>query len=484
MTKYVKLLLLFVTLVPLGVVGYFVAPVARATPSAPAYKLVAVKQGAIVSKVTAPGSISFSLSASITARTTGVLQQLKVTIGDKVKAGQVIAQLDTSALSGTVTQLQYNLAQAEAKLALAQKPYSDEDIAQARAAVRSAEVGAQNAEQNLQVAQLMATITPQDIENMWFQAQWYQNYYTTTLAALIADGKSEKEIAAHKDLQAGYNQWQMYQKAYEDKGIGIIKQEVTLRSVRNAVDQAQESLRLARNKLATVLAGANSADVQLSQRAVEAAQAALEAALAQQKAATIVAPFDGTVISVPTLGPGDSVSGSTVMATIADLTKMQVDALVNEIDVGKIAPRQAAKIRVDAFAGKMFTGAIVRIATTATVQQGVTAYATTVLIDKSDELLKQGMTASIEVVVGQRENVLVVLNEALQSGPGTSKSVKVPDSAGGFTTRAVTVGLSDDKNTEIVEGLQAGEQVAIVTVAATNDTKAKQPQPPGPQPGK
>ncbi|MDZ7268793.1 MAG: efflux RND transporter periplasmic adaptor subunit [candidate division KSB1 bacterium] len=110
----------------------------------------------------------------------------------------------------------------------------------------------------------------------------------------------------------------------------------------------------------------------------------------------------------------NSVSGGTLIATVANLDSMYVFAEVDEIDVGQVQIGQPARVVPDAFPERVYHGRVLRIAPLATVEQNVTTFNVTVIVSNTDGRLKAGMNATVDITVADRENVLLVPKEALK----------------------------------------------------------------------
>lgn len=119
----------------------------------------------------------------------------------------------------------------------------------------------------------------------------------------------------------------------------------------------------------------------------------------------------GTVISSPT----HDVTGGTAMFTMANLDTVQVQALVDETDIGKVQPGMPVTITVDAYPNRPFTGTVLKIEPQATVNQNVTMFAVDVNIINPGHLLKPGMNTEVAVHIGDRTNVLAIPNAALRT---------------------------------------------------------------------
>ena len=175
-------------------------------------------------------------------------------------------------------------------------------------------------------------------------------------------------------------------------------------------------------------------DLDAAKIAVDAADASLKSSQAQvtQAAATvnqnevnlqhtvITAPIDGIVIQ-RSVDVGQTVAASmqapTLFIIAADLTKMQVNANIDEADVGRIRPGQTVTFHVDAYPTEEFEGTVAQIRLQPVVVQNVTTYGTIINVPNNDLKLKPGMTANLKVQIARRSDVLRVPNAALRFRP-------------------------------------------------------------------
>ncbi len=129
----------------------------------------------------------------------------------------------------------------------------------------------------------------------------------------------------------------------------------------------------------------------------------------------------GTVISSPTTDVG----GGTVLFKMANLDTVQIRALVDETDIGKVSPGLLSTITVDAYPNRPFEGSVLKIEPQATVQQNVTMFNVLVRIPNPNHLLKPGMNTEVEIHVGQRQNVLAIPNAALRTQRDVGSAAQV-----------------------------------------------------------
>lgn len=213
----------------------------------------------------------------------------------------------------------------------------------------------------------------------------------------------------------------------------------------------------------------------------------------------IVAPIDGMILS-RAVDPGQTVAASMsapVLFVIAEnLERMELKAAIDEADIGSIAIGQNARFTVDAFPGRRFDAAISDIAYAAATTEGVVTYEARLVVDNEDLLLRPGMTATVNVVTRQADDVITVPVAAFRFSPpppdqsgGQSFSLQslfMPRMGGGRgggrfagrggdagralwvltdtgepERRTVEVGASDGEQTEILSGLEEGERVIL-----------------------
>jgi HlyD family secretion protein len=208
--------------------------------------------------------------------------------------------------------------------------------------------------------------------------------------------------------------------------------EANLERQKAAVEDATTKLTRARE-----LANRNllpKADLDAADATAKQAQAQLksmESQIVQAKAAVnkaqvdldhtiITAPIDGIVIS-RNVDKGQTVAASmqapTLFIIAADLTKMQVNANIDESDVGRMRPGQIVHFRVDAYPTEQFTGTVEQVRLNPTTVQNVVTYSTVIDVPNPDLKLKPGMTANVNIEIARRSNVLRVPNAALRFRP-------------------------------------------------------------------
>jgi HlyD family secretion protein len=252
----------------------------------------------------------------------------------------------------------------------------------------------------------------------------------------------------------------------------VAQAEANLERLRNAagfgVQQAQTAVRQAQAVYDLKLGGATAQDIAIAAAAVEQAEAQVRQAEANLEAATLTAPFSGTVGTVTgnageMLPPGASAAAA--IMTLVDTRQIRVDVAVDEADVAKVQLGQEVALTFDALPRQRVPGRVQVVAPTATVQQGVVTYVVQIHVDPADaQGVKPGMTATANIVTSRKEDAILVPNRALKMD-GNSAAVEVIGQDGKPALRRVETGLVNDEFTEIVSGLAAGEQVVMPRTA-------------------
>ena len=343
-------------------------------PAAPATAKVVRRD--FSSTVLATGAVKSQVGSEVKvgARVSGKVVRLYANIGDAVKRGQVIAELEKEDLTARVERSRAELAVAEARIA---------DV-QAR----------------LKLAETQ------------YQRQ----------TKLIADSFTSQE----------------------------------------AVDNAEKELAV------------NQAGLNLARRQVESARAALKESEANLGYTTIMAPISGLIASVSTQ-EGETVAAglnAPVFVTIVDLKRLQVDAFVDEVDIGKVHEGQKAVFTVDSYPAREFEGKVVAIYPKAVIQENVVNYDVVIDITSPYEgFLKPDMTASVTIMLEARPNVLAVPVEAVKRERGKTLLYILTD--GRAEPREVKTGWKDGPWIEIAGGVEEGETVFLEAPASPTESDVR-----------
>lgn len=184
----------------------------------------------------------------------------------------------------------------------------------------------------------------------------------------------------------------------------------------------------------------------------------------------ILAPFDGTVVSVgvkknDVLSQIDYASKTAVQ--LVDTSQIKFQGSVDEIDILKIKTGQKAIISVDAVRNKTFTGEVTFISPYGTPDtNGVVKFPVTILLDPTDVALKGGLTATADIAISSVVNTLLVPLSAITTTSAGSFVTVVDESTGKQEKRQITIGSQNLQFAQVLSGLKAGDEVVIEENAA------------------
>ena len=267
----------------------------------------------------------------------------------------------------------------------------------------------------------------------------------STFEAEVSSAQAELE-SAEAGLELARMQWQRVQELRERQFLSP-----------QEADQASATLRQAE------------AQVRVRRHALERAQRELDRT-------TISSPTDGMVIS-RAVDVGQTVAASLsapiLFEIAADLTQMQIHANVSEADIGTVTEGQRVEFNVDAYRDRTFHGEVVQVRNAPIVEDNVVHYETIISVNNDERLLKPGMTAEVAIITALRHDVVRARNTALRARLPDSIRPEDPPSEEGLDGRVylfdgerlvakrVKTGLSDGVYTEIVEGLEPGDELAV-----------------------
>jgi RND family efflux transporter MFP subunit len=217
-------------------------------------------------------------------------------------------------------------------------------------------------------------------------------------------------------------------------------------------------------------AGLNPQQLRNYNIAIETAMINLDKAKQELLKAEIIAPFDGTIVSVDVKG-NDQLSqfdyASKPAVYLVDTKTIRMKGIIDEIDITRVSVGQAAIIRVDALPGRDLKGSVRFVSPFGALQSGVVNFPVEIYMDKDENTdgLRGGLTATADIITGLRENVLQVPNRAIKGLAGDYwVDVVTRASTAATEKRTVKTGLQNKKNTEIISGLKEGEQVLIEAI--------------------
>ena len=417
----------------------------RNTQTVAEYETVAAYRDTIVATVNSSGTVFPLQQISLAFPMGGVVTQVLVDAADRVEAGQELARLDVRQLEQSVAQAEANLKSAQARLDQTKAGPSAAELDAARASVDSAQAQYDAAKNQLGLQDEQLSIAEADLKRAELnlkdaQAAYDMVAWRSDIGRLPQSGALEKATIDYERALANYR--------LQVAGIDD-----------TAFKSAAAQLAQAKSQLQQLEDTPTAEDIAVAEAQVEQAAASLQQAELQLADAVLVAPFSATVVAVEVLA-GEWVGATMPAIVLADLDHFYVDTRVDETDIVSVQVGQDAEIVLDAFPEVKLGGKVTGIDPLGTTAQGVVSYGVDVEIVSVDLAVRPNMTAIVDIVVGRDEGALLVPNRAIRRDSSGRLYVEVL-ADGQARRRFVTIGLSNDLVTEILEGLTEGEEVIV-----------------------
>lgn len=478
-------------------------------------EIVAVKSGAIQEGVSVTGKVKAAQAVDLAFEKSGKISKANKQVGDRVRAGEIIVQIDNSGLYASLAQAKAGLRFQQSKLAELKAGTRPEQLDITRAKTVSAKTDLGVARVSLVAALENAyTLVDDAIRNKVDNFFINPGSTNTQLAfgpivvsqTSLESGRVEVEnrlramknslsaVSTTSDLTSTINEVKrdlgeiklfldnislevnaLSAKTNYVSQSSIISWKADLSAARTSVNTAITTLLTAEDKV-----NASQSAYDLANRAltldlsgsviqeIEAEQAQVDQALAN--VASVYADLSKTYLKTPIAGvitKQDAKAGETVFANTTTVSVMtdatfEIEANIPEADIAKVKAGQEAKVTLDAYSADIiFSAKVVSVDPAETVVDGVPTYKTTFQFENADERIRSGMTANIDIQGEMRENVLLIPQRAIASRNG-KKYVLLQTGKNTSREVAVKTGLRGfDGSMEILDGLSLGDAVII-----------------------
>ena len=432
------------------------------TPSAPEKQVVTTQRGNLVIDISAAGNLALSRTEDLAIDLfypEGTIEEVLIEEGDTVEEGQVVVKLDAEEWEDELSTLEDAVTTAERNLTA-----NERSLLQVEINLWNAEIALEEAKETYVWPQL--EVAEADVEEAEARLQYAIDRGYDRLVKLYQDVLE----AAEKRLDA------MLTGADTDE-IAIKKLQLEL--AMGQLDDAQQAIEDARKDL-------------------EDAQETLDEA--KSKSPLITATFDGFITKVNVEG-GDEVLTGTVAVQLADPNQFEADIFVSEMDILQVKVGGGAWVQVDAMPGLSLPAKVTHISPTATIQSGVVNYKVKVKIESPESViqkrqearqegggrqampammpedfqLREGLTVTVSIIVEERNDVLLVPNQAIIR-QGRETYVQVLED-GVIKVRSIKIGISNWQYTEVTDGLSEGEQVIVLEGTTTTTPEPERPMP-------
>jgi len=415
----------------------------------PTLETATVQQGDILITADGSGELVPAAEMDMAFRTSGVVDEVFVEIGDRVQQGDLLAQLKTDDLERALAEAEFELELAQLDLAEVREGPSEAELEDARAALRNAQVSlalAQAAYEKTFDSSLDSAIKSRKTLYDWWVG-YYQRQKSLYEEGKLSQADHDWAMAA---MIAAEGEWK---EAINQAAIEEIQ-------ARNRVVQAQNTVYQRQQELGELEDSPTTEDLVRAEVAVDRALVARERAAADLGAAQLYAPFDAIVMDI-VVDTGDQVDTNATILALATLQEPLVRFWVEEADYGNVVAGNPVNIIFEAFPDDTFTGAVIQVDPVLVTVDNTSAVQAWASIDIGQDTLFSGMTADVEVIAAESRDTLLVPTQALRELPSGQQAVFVIDASGEIEMRPVEVGLTDFANAEILSGLEFGEIVSL-----------------------
>ena len=502
----------YLALIKTGVLAQGLLPAASSSQSssaATAAPTVTIQPADVASTaVSASGNLALVDERSVTLGVGGIVEKIVVNVGDQVNAGDLILQLDTTALERAVSQAQLQVDSAKIALADLQTPATGAEIAKAEANLRDAQeslaevkagpsaeeisatrstlAAAQAGYSELQagpsaaeLTQLSADMKKAEIalasaQGAYDRIAWQGSAGMSSEASALQDATIDYESAeaAYEEATAAATNSDL-QSAVSTIQDAQVKLNDLLNSPTDAeIAAAEATLVTAEASLADLQSGASTNDLKSAELSLKEALISLESAQRDLEAATVTAPIAGYITAL-NAEVGVRSSSGTVAAMIADPTHLQLEISVAEADIPSVSMRQAADVEIDALPGKTFSGVVTSISPVNDSSSTSVSYPVTIELAGDDLTgVKPGMNA-VATLAGSTElsaDSWLVPTNALQIS-GTNTVVVVVRDQQNITVTVTPGSVLGEYTIVTSPDLQANDQV-VGSVASQSDQQS------------
>jgi len=432
---------ILIGLIAVSLIGCQAAPATSQTTE----RTAQVARGTIRAAVSASGSIAPAQKVELNFGAPGTVAEITINEGDRVKAGDLLARLDTDELELAVKQAENAVETQKIAYSQAISP-TMEDINAAQASVTSAAANLRQLAGNPDPLQVQIAKLQADVANeSRYQAELrYDQVRDKPFGGLQVDTLKSQYAQTVMQAQIAQLQYDLTKRGGND---------AQLAAARAQLSQAQAQL----NKLQGDERTRALAKAQLTN-----AELALEQAKLRLKNAQLIAPFDGTISELNiSVGQQMGAGGLRSAIVLADLSSFHIDVGIDETSVGALADEQPVVITIDALPDEQLTGRVNRIAPVATEQGGVVNYKVVIGLDKTEAAVRGGMSANVDIITETREGVLLVPNWTIRIDRSTGKAYVNVRRGDKVEEVEIATGLRNANESEVKSGVNEGDELVV-----------------------
>lgn len=441
--------------------------------------------------VLATGQVVSNTDLNLSFNTTGTVKDIKVKVGDKVKAGQVLATLDQGGEAASLTSARGALAAAQARLKRTLEGASYEEVALSETILNQTKLTqntlVENAYQNLLNSTPEAV--PEDgtsdyaapiisgTYSLGKEGKIYLDmYYSSggrsfTISGLVegvglvdtitpqAIGNSGLYIKFPESSNNNISKWviEIPNKKAANYLTNYNAYQLTLSQAKATIDQREAELALKKSS-------ARGSDIDLANADILSAEGQYQAALARYNNTIIKAPVEGTVTRID-IKVGELTQALKSVIILQDVSNIYLETNINEANINSLSVGMPVDITYDSFGtDKIFKGTIAKIDPSSTIVSGVVNYKVTVSTEQISEL-RPGMTANMTIKVKEKNNVIAIPSRSIITKDNGDRVVRIVTNTKNKNYKSVPVvtGLEGDGGlVEVLSGISSGDEFVVL----------------------
>lgn len=442
--------------------------------------------------VLATGQVVSNTDLNLSFNSTGNVKSIKVKVGDKVKAGQVLATLDQGAEQAALTSARGALAAAQARLKKTIEGASNEEIALSQVTLNQTKLTQETLVNNAYQSLLNSTpeAVPEDgttnynppiisgTYNLGKEGKIYLKvYYSSGGRSFVVSGLAEgtglvDSITPQPIGNSGlYIKFPIYSSSDVDTWVIDIPNKkapdylANYNAYQSTISQAKFSVDQRTAELALKKASARSSDIDLANADILSAKGQVEAAESRYNDTIITAPADGTITKLD-VKIGELAQAQKEVMVLQDVSNIYLETNINEANIASLNIGMPVDITYDSLGtDRLFKGTITKIDPSSTLVSGVVNYKVTASTDQLAEI-KPGMTANMTILVKEKDNIIAVPSRSIITKDNGDRIVRIITNTKKKKWKEIPVvtGMEGDGGLiEVISGVSSGDEFVLLT---------------------
>ncbi len=412
-----------------------------------------VSRGNLIAIVGGTGVVRSNQSAQLTWQTSGQIAEINVALDDLVQQDDLLATLEKKSLAQNIILAEADLIAAKNNLDILlnsslAKAQAQQALANAKDALDTAETRRESKKYDRASEQTVEEAYARYILAKDEANKWEQRYDTVDnrpeddpiRAAGLSEWAAAKQVLAQAEANYRY--------------LLTEPDEVEIAIADGNLALAQAQYEEAQREWERLKDGPDPDDIVVAESRIASAEAALEMA-------NLRAPFNGTITNILSK-PGDRVNPGSVTFRIDDLSRLLVDVEITEVDINDIKTGMTADVSFDAILNETYQGKVIEVARVGNISAGVVNFTVTIELENPNENVLPGMTAAVNIVVKEVEDVVVIPNRAVRLREGERVIYILRPGETVPQPVQIEIGAMSDFQSEVLNGdIKVGDTIVI-----------------------